>query len=186
MSPQPQVERLAAAFRRVHVERMHDMPILNPRIEVTAVGFREWQGRSAGVLVTPWFMNLVLLPGPADDWSTLRSGETCSHVFPSGSYDFLAGKADGLPYQACSLFSPVLELVDQEAAVATAEAVMQALFEAAEFRSGTELSRGGITSDNAARPSGAMAASASTVRAMDRPVSRRGLLRAVLFPFDEQ
>ena len=41
---------------------MAGVPMLNPALRVQAVGFRHWQSHWLGVLVTPWFMNLMLLP----------------------------------------------------------------------------------------------------------------------------
>ena len=57
------VSQLAAAFRNVAKERMAGVPLVNETLSVEAVGFTEWDGRLLGVLVAPWFMNLVLLPG---------------------------------------------------------------------------------------------------------------------------
>jgi [NiFe] hydrogenase assembly HybE family chaperone len=54
--------RLAAAFERIHRERMAGLPILHPKLRVAAVGGRAWRGHWLGVLVTPWCMNLVLTP----------------------------------------------------------------------------------------------------------------------------
>ena len=34
-------------------ERMHDVPILNPALNVEAVDFQRWQRHWLGVLVTP-------------------------------------------------------------------------------------------------------------------------------------
>ena len=56
-------QRLESAFERVRRERMIDVPMLNPRLAVQAVGFRDWRGGWLGILITPWFMNLMLLPG---------------------------------------------------------------------------------------------------------------------------
>jgi [NiFe] hydrogenase assembly HybE family chaperone len=124
--------RLESAFNRIWQQRMTDVPMLNPALGVEAVGFREWQGRSLGVMITPWFMNLMLLPGDGDDWSALSSGAIELHAFPSGRYEFIVGDEDEIgPYQMCSLFSPVFEFADHEAAVATARAVMDAVMDEA-------------------------------------------------------
>jgi [NiFe] hydrogenase assembly HybE family chaperone len=126
-SPTPlELER---AFQRVHSERMQDVPILNPALEVSAVRFRIWKGYNLGVMLTPWFMNLVLLPGEHEPWPELRIGDARSYGFPSGTYDFLLGELDDIGrYLACSLFSPVFEFEDQVTAVAVAQAVMVELF----------------------------------------------------------
>ncbi len=122
---------LETLFERIHCERMQGLPLLNPRLRVKAVGFRRWQEGCIGVLVTPWFMNLMLLPSEGDDWRALHPGETLRHELPSGSYDFIVGDEPGVGrYQFCSLFSPMQEFIDQEAAEATAGEVMQAIFRA--------------------------------------------------------
>jgi [NiFe] hydrogenase assembly HybE family chaperone len=49
-------------FERIHSERMADLPFLNPRISVAAVGFARQGDDWRGVLVTPWGIQLLLLP----------------------------------------------------------------------------------------------------------------------------
>ena len=130
MSTPATPEDLERAFRRVQAERMRDVPILNSALEVAAIGFREWNGHQLGVLLTPWFMNLILLPSEQDDWPGIGVGEGRAYSFPSGDYDFLLGEQPGVGrYLCCSLFSPVLEFAEQSVAVATAEEVLRLLFE---------------------------------------------------------
>jgi [NiFe] hydrogenase assembly HybE family chaperone len=126
-NPGPQV---AAAFRGVHETRMHGVPILNPAIAVEAVGFAPWDAHWLGCLVTPWFMNLILLPRVAERWVRLRPGEKHTYLFPAGAFEFIAGREEAIgEYQACSLFSPMFEFADHEAARLTAEACLRALFD---------------------------------------------------------
>jgi [NiFe] hydrogenase assembly HybE family chaperone len=50
--------------------------------------------------------------------------------FPAGRFEFLASEEPGIgPFAACSLFSPMGDFPDQETALATARAVLDALFE---------------------------------------------------------
>ncbi|MBT3028384.1 MAG: hypothetical protein B6D72_17050 [gamma proteobacterium symbiont of Ctena orbiculata] len=121
-------EGLERQFRQIHQQRMQGLPLLNPKLHVEAVGFREWNGCCLGVLITPWFMNLMLLPPEGDSWKESRIGDKALHQMPSGPYEFILGEEEGVGrYQMCSLFSPVFEFADHETAVATAEAVMDAL-----------------------------------------------------------
>jgi [NiFe] hydrogenase assembly HybE family chaperone len=121
---------LERAFRRVQVERMQDVPILNPALEVAAIGFREWQGYSLGILLTPWFMNLILLPGEHEPWPELHLGETRLYSFPSGSFEFLLGDQEEIGrYLSCSMLSPVFEFQEQVTAVAAAEEIMRLVLE---------------------------------------------------------
>jgi [NiFe] hydrogenase assembly HybE family chaperone len=181
--------RLQASFEQIHHERMADMPILNDRLSVQTIGFQSWQGHWLGVLVTPWFMNLMLLPGPDDDWGELRPGSKHDHIFPSGHYEFIVGEEDGVgSYQSCSLFSPVFEFESQAAAVATAEAALRAVMDADNGDAASEGStsvkwrhRGRPESEPAARSdrNGAENADPSLGERMDRPMTRRDLLRGV-------
>lgn len=121
---------LEAAFREIHIGQMRGVPLVNEALGVKAVGFRAWEGRGLGVLVTPWFMNLVLLPGPDDDWSGLAAGAKELVEFPSGHYEFVhAVRAEVGPYKACSLFSPMFEFTTMLQATDTADAVLVALFD---------------------------------------------------------
>jgi len=119
---------LERAFSRMLRERMRHLPVINDDLRVQAVGFRPWQGHSLGVMVTPWFMGLMLIPREGDDWSGLQLGKKCIHEFPSGAYEFTVAEEDGIGrYQVCALFSPMARFADQETAVATAEAVLRGL-----------------------------------------------------------
>lgn len=85
---------------------MQGLGFFNPALCVEAVGFTPWQSHWLGVMVTPWSINLLLVPRTAEA-STSAAGQTCRHRFPAGDYDFI-GAHDPLigPYQMCSLFSP--------------------------------------------------------------------------------
>ena len=85
---QQAITRLLNAYWRIGEERMQGLPIFNDKLKLEAVGFTDWNGRQLGVLITPWFMNLVLLPGAQDDWSGLKLGTTTTLDLPSGEYTF--------------------------------------------------------------------------------------------------
>ncbi|WP_018391455.1 [NiFe]-hydrogenase assembly chaperone HybE [Ancylobacter sp. FA202] len=124
--------RFEAAFREVHVGQMRGMPIVNETLDVRAIGFRPHEGGVIGVLVTPWFMNIVLIPGPGDDWSRLVVGARTRLDFPSGPYEFIgANRPETGPYKACSLFSPMFEFTSMLQAEETARAALAALFDPA-------------------------------------------------------
>lgn len=131
--PAQQVEtiaRLEAAFREIHTAQMRGMPIVNDALAVKAVGFRRHDERWLGALVTPWFLNLVLLPGEGDDWSDLVPGAKELVEFPSGRYEFVHANRKGVgAYKACSLFSPMFEFASMLQATETASAALVALFD---------------------------------------------------------
>lgn len=118
---------LVADFTEILNSRMRDLPMVNHALHVQAVDFRPWDGGFLGILVAPWFMNLVLLPGP--DRPTLAPTAKEVIAFPSGDYEFLHNTRDLTgPYLACSLFSPMADFTSQLQAVEVARAIMVELF----------------------------------------------------------
>lgn len=122
--------RIVAVFAAIGTERMATLPICHPGLQVEAIGFRPYQGDWLGVLLTPWSLSLMTLPGSNGDFRALAKGTTQTWSFPSGRYDFIGNQEPTLGhYQLCSLMSPVLELTDQGVARLTARAVLEALFD---------------------------------------------------------
>lgn len=120
---------LEADFKDVWATQMRDMPFVNAALHVEAVGFRPHEGRAIGALVTPWFMNLVLLPAEDEDWSGLKPGAKETIGFASGEYEFIHNVRPMTGgYKACSLFSPMGDFSSQLQAVDVARAVMHELF----------------------------------------------------------
>ena len=98
---------LEAAFLRIEREAMDGLPLLNKALRVQAVGFERWQGQWLGALVTPWFLNLVLVPGQAAGWVPVAEGERRFLAFGAGDFAFLGGfEPEVGEFQACSLISP--------------------------------------------------------------------------------
>ncbi len=125
LSPADAVEE---AFFRIQQEQMADVPVLNPALVVEAVDFQRWQGHWLGVVVTPWCMSLLLVPGSAENW--VSTGENKRHFvkFPAGDFAFLGtGEAELGEYQSCPLFSPMGKFSTQSEATMTARASMIAL-----------------------------------------------------------
>ncbi len=122
--------KLVAEFREIWHAKMRDVPMVNKLLSVEAVGFRMVDGRPLGVLVSPWFMNLVQLPGEGEDWSCLTPGAKELIAFPSGDYEFIHNTRDMIGgYKACSLFSPMGDFSTQLQAQEVARAIMVALFD---------------------------------------------------------
>jgi [NiFe] hydrogenase assembly HybE family chaperone len=134
------VLRLANAYRRVALN-MKGLPIYNPTVAVEAVGFREYEGRHAGVIVTPWFMNLTVLPSEAEV-SVWANGGTVRLSFPSGLYDLLVGEVPEFGLVAtCPLFPLMNEFTDHEAAQLAAQSAADALFQVEEPEPAPTVSR---------------------------------------------
>jgi [NiFe] hydrogenase assembly HybE family chaperone len=127
---QAEVE-LVRAFRRIDAERMRGLPISNPRLRVEAIGFRDWRDHRLGVLVTPWFMNLVLMPRPAGESGQPAADTGTTWRFPAGDFVFTPGDCDsGIPrFQRLSLYASMHEFPDRESVRRVAEAVLSRLFQ---------------------------------------------------------
>jgi [NiFe] hydrogenase assembly HybE family chaperone len=120
------VARLVEYYRQAAV-RMRGLPICNAALAVEDVAFREHDGRLVGVIVTPWFMNLTVLPAPAD-LAAWRKGEAVRISFPSGVYDFVVGDG-GEPIATRSLFSTMRDFSGPDDAREAARAAADSLFE---------------------------------------------------------
>ena len=132
------VETFEACFQSIRETRMAGVPILNEALEVRLLGLRDWEDNWLATLLTPWFMNLILIPETSDG-TPVRAGSKRIFRFPSGPYEFIRGEeAETGPYWMCSLFSPVFEFSDQETAEACALAALDSLFEDAGELDGAE------------------------------------------------
>lgn len=122
------LESLKQHFVKV-AHTMRDLPIFNTQLDVELVGGTTWAEREIGILITPWFMNLVVLPSSDDDWATQVVGNKQFITLPSGVYECIHNHADAVGgYLSCSFFSPMGQFSEQETAVETAHEVMLALF----------------------------------------------------------
>ncbi len=118
---------LEKTFRDILNTRMKDLPIINEKLDVKAIGFQEWNNHQLGILITPWFMNLMLIPDKNHE-TTIKTGTSQYLGFPSGDYAFVAGFEQALGhYLSCSLFSPMFEFENQEAAELTASEALTAI-----------------------------------------------------------
>ena len=120
---------LASRFFDIHERRMQGLPFINAQLKVEAIGFREYQDFEIGVLITPWFMNLILLPG-ADVGTGIVQGHRINACFPSGDIEFTAAQDEELGlYFSAVLFSTVTDIPDQITARDLATEIMKGLFE---------------------------------------------------------
>jgi [NiFe] hydrogenase assembly HybE family chaperone len=119
---------LQAAFARIAVERMEGLPFLNAALAVETLGFRDWHGLRVGALITPWSVNLVLLPRGSAEYREIAVGQSQVWNFPAGSFEFYGHREPELGhYQQCSLFSPAEEFVTQQDARDAARAALEEL-----------------------------------------------------------
>ena len=130
--PAQQAQTLCAHFQGIADTRMRGLPFLNQQLVVEAVGFSaQIAGENAatgvlGILITPWFMNLVWLP--ENTGTILAQGASGEHQFGGQCLSFIGAEGEGIGgYESCSLFSPMFEFADQDAARQTAEQVLALL-----------------------------------------------------------
>jgi len=125
VSPADAVEE---AFFRIQRDQMSDVPILNPALSVEAIDFQRWQGHWLGIVVTPWCMSMLLLPGSSENWVSTGENKRRFVRFPAGDFAFLGSEEMELgEYQSCPLFSPMGKFSTQSEATMTARASMIAL-----------------------------------------------------------
>lgn len=121
-------EAVETTFFRIERERMAGVPIINPALAVQAVDFQHWQGHWLGVIITPWCMSLLLLPGNAESWISTGENRRRFIKFPAGDFAFLGSFEVGLgEFQSCSIFSPMDRFPDQSLATMTARASLVGL-----------------------------------------------------------
>lgn len=126
-------DSVEAAFFRIQREQMSDVPILNPALAVEAVDFQRWQGHWLGIVVTPWCISLLLLPGSDENWISTGDNKRRFVSFPAGNFAFLGSQEVELgEYQSCPLFSPMGQFATQAEASMTARASLVALLTAPE------------------------------------------------------
>ncbi len=115
-------------FTRIQEEQMQGIPLLNPVLHVATVGFQHYQGRSIGIVITPWMMNLIMFPAENEDWNEMELGHKQPHRLPANQYKFMVNEIDGIGRcQTHSLYSPMHEFVNQQHAEAAARSFMQTL-----------------------------------------------------------
>ena len=122
------VAELVGRYRAVYRDRFGDLPIINSRLDVEAVGFRRLDEHALGALITPWFINLVLLPG-TDRWQDRVQGSIAAVVLPGGTLDFTVSHDDKLgTILSAALFGTVADFPSQDMARDVARETLRLLF----------------------------------------------------------
>ena len=129
MSAEAIGEALAACYREIESKAMRDAPICNAALQVEAIGFREHDGYAVGIIVTPWFINLVAASMPPGAAPALPLGPLRISL-PAGSIEFNVADLECFGRLAsCSLFSPLSEFPAQETACTVAQEALDAAFD---------------------------------------------------------
>ncbi len=128
MTPKSLCEALSTLYSEIELTRMDGVPILNKNLSVAALGFEPYNEYALGVLLTPWFMSLVLVPLNQEEFIKSSPQETSKYTIalPAGQVEFIVSFEEGFGwYMTSSLYSPMFEFEDHVAALQTAEAALQ-------------------------------------------------------------
>ena len=110
------ITKLVHRFTHIGETGMRDLPIYNHNLEVEAVGFELTENGWFGVLITPWFINAILLPEQKSAASG-PLGEKLTHELASGEHVFNVGEDDEVGgYDFITLASPTLKYKSQQVA----------------------------------------------------------------------
>lgn len=117
----PQCQNVATqieeCFNRIHIENMQGIKILNNELDVEAIEFQKFEDRIIGMILTPWMINLVMLPNEEDDWDGRTLGERSKFQFPQQELVMMINEIEGFGYcKTFSLHSPVNDFPNQESA----------------------------------------------------------------------
>lgn len=111
---------LLGYFRSVLETRMNGLPFLNPAIDVAVVDCQRVAGDWLAGIVTPWSLQLVLLPGGGTLWRDTPVGGRQVVALPAGEMVFIGdeGEASLPAFQYCPLITPVQHIAGNEVATA--------------------------------------------------------------------
>jgi len=118
---------LAAHYRAVWQRGEPDMAEINPALDVESLGFARHAGDWFGVVITPWFLRLYLLPGGGTLWGEIPAGQRRFLELPGGTLPFVAAREEELgTYQFSTLIMPMSLVPDMAAARQIAVDALQA------------------------------------------------------------
>jgi [NiFe] hydrogenase assembly HybE family chaperone len=85
------VAELVASFERIGRESMRGLPFYNEALSVEAIGFERFGEGWIGVLITPWFMNLMLVSDQPIPYAETANGKKRTIELPGGPVKLLCG-----------------------------------------------------------------------------------------------
>lgn len=117
---------LAAHYESLWQEGEQEMAEINPVLAVEAVGFIRYEGDWLGVVITPWFLRLFMLPGGGSLWGEIPVGQRRYVSLPAETMQFVADEAPQLgAFQYSTLLEPTSLITDMNSARQIAIRVMQ-------------------------------------------------------------
>ncbi|WP_413285350.1 [NiFe]-hydrogenase assembly chaperone HybE [Vibrio sp. MA40-2] len=119
-------DTLESVFEHINTHQMADLPFNNKKLTVKAVGFSLYENDWLGVLLTPWMLSILLIPGPNRVWQAQTVGNKVGLCLPAGNFSFTYGSHKQLgTYLACSVMSPLQNITSQVSALQLAKDVRQ-------------------------------------------------------------
>ncbi len=104
-------------FKRILVESMEGIQILNRDLEVEAIEFQKFEDRIIGMILCPWLLSLVILPKEDENWEDQKLGTRSTFPFPQQDLTVMSNEIEGFGIcKTYSLYSPVNDFINQEAA----------------------------------------------------------------------
>lgn len=117
---------LVAQYERIAREQMCGLPFYHPGMPVLAE-CALYEEQWLGVVLTPWMLSVVVLPGPDQCWPD-RGNERLALALPCGNLTFMVGD---LPETgqllSCSLMSPLDPHLDGKEGAALVSSVHKML-----------------------------------------------------------
>jgi [NiFe] hydrogenase assembly HybE family chaperone len=120
---------IEAAFRKIEQGPMRGLPVCHAALTTELVGCSRWNEYWIGCLITPWTLQLLLLPATSAV-EALQEGDVRVWEFPQGPLTFRAiENLDLGTYQSCGLCSPVTSYPSQAAIRQVSREVMELLLQ---------------------------------------------------------
>ncbi|MFV0576870.1 MAG: [NiFe]-hydrogenase assembly chaperone HybE [Vibrio sp.] len=125
--------RIENVYQNILEQEMQSMPFIAQNIGIEMVGLQQYQDHWLGVMITPWMMNLMILPIQNNQvqneqglWPDLHVGEEVGIRLAGNDYRFYASEVEGIgQFLACSLMSPISGIANHAQAVQLATDVMR-------------------------------------------------------------
>lgn len=114
-------------FDSVYEREMKGLKLCHKDVKVQAVGFHLYENHWLGMMITPWFLNLMILPQTDQPWPELKQerGNDILLEFPCGNLKFTPRIDPDLgSYLCCSLASPLRNIKSHDDLVSVAHKVL--------------------------------------------------------------
>lgn len=109
---------LEQTFSEIAQGEMQTLPFFRAQVPVRALGFQCYEVQWVGVMLTPWMLSILVLPGPDQVWDSRPLGERLGLRLPFGNAVFHVSEIEAIgQYLSCSLMSPLDPAMSAEQAL---------------------------------------------------------------------